>query len=62
MDLLLTLIILAAIIAIVWYILSRLPLPEPIRIVIEVVIALIAIIVLLQLAPGVGGGMHLGCR
>ena len=63
-GLLLTLLVFCLIAAIIWWVLQQLPLPQPIRMVVIVVFALIAILLLLQMLPlGVGfSGLRLGCR
>ena len=55
-SLLITLILWLLIIAIVWWIVSHLPLPEPFRWVAVVVVGLLAIVMLLSLMPG--SGLH----
>lgn len=55
-SLLITLLIICLIAAIAWWALSQLPLPDPIRWVVIVIFALILIIVLLRLVPGVDLG------
>lgn len=53
MSVILTLIVYLAILAILWWVISSLPLPEPFGIVARVVFAVVAIVLLLSL---VGGG------
>ncbi len=64
MGLLITLLIYACILAIVWWLVSTLPLPPPFRIIANVVIAIVAIIMLLSLLGGANGfpDLHLGAR
>jgi hypothetical protein len=54
MDLLITLLVYLVIIAIIWWIMQALPLPEPIRWVAYVIIGIVAILLLLRLIPGHG--------
>jgi hypothetical protein len=64
-GLLIDLLVFALIAGIVWWVLQQIPLPPPIRMVVIVVFALIAILVLVSFLPGVGGGfpaLRLGCR
>lgn len=51
---LITLLIYLAILAILWWLVSSLPLPEPFGIVARVVFAIIAIAMLLSLVGGIG--------
>lgn len=51
---LITLIVYLAILAILWWLITGLPLPEPMGIVARVVFAVIAIVLLLSLVGGVG--------
>lgn len=51
MELLVTLLIVFAVLAIIWWALSQMPLPQPLRLVGVVIFALVAIILLLRLAP-----------
>lgn len=53
-SLLVTLLILCLICAVAWWAIQHLPLPEPFRWVAVVVIAIIAIVLLLQLLPAAG--------
>ena len=52
MELIVSLLVLLAVFAIVWWAISQLSLPPPIRMVAVVVLALLAIILLLRLVPG----------
>lgn len=58
-SLLITLLILVAIMGIIWYVIGMIPLPEPMRIVVIILFAVIAIVILLSLIPGVGGIVHI---
>jgi len=55
-NLLVTIIVIALIFGLVWWVLGQMPLPEPFRMVINVVLGLICILVLLGL---VFGGINL---
>lgn len=57
-SLLISLIVLAVVIWLVWFILSRIPIPEPIRTVVYVVVGLICLLWVLQYLPG--AGIHFG--
>ena len=50
-ELLVTVIVLVAIAGIVWWLIQNVPLPEPLRIVVMVIVALVAILMLLRLLP-----------
>lgn len=53
MDLLITLLVLVVAIAIVWWALSQAPIPPPFRWVVNVILAIIALVVLFEfVAPG----------
>ncbi len=52
MDLLIYVLIFLLIAAIVWYVIGQLSLPPPIRMVAIVVMAIVAILFLMQLLPG----------
>lgn len=53
MGLLITLLIIVCIFGIVWWALSKIPIPPPFRWVVNVILAVIAIVVLLEyVAPG----------
>lgn len=53
MDLLITLLVLVVAIAIVWWALSQAPIPAPFRWIVNLVIALVALVVLFEfVAPG----------
>lgn len=52
-QLLIYLLVIFAILGIAWWALSQIPLPQPFRIIAVVVMALIAIVVLLKILPGV---------
>ena len=54
-SLLVTLLVVCLVLSIAWWALSQIPLPQPFRAVVVVILALIAIIVLLGLLP-IGGG------
>lgn len=54
MPMLLTLLIYLAILAIIWWVVSTLPLPPPFRILANVIIAIVAIFMLLSLAGDTG--------
>jgi hypothetical protein len=56
MELLISLIVVLAIIGIAWWAITQIPMPPPIRIAATVIVAVIAILFLLQF---VGGGLHL---
>lgn len=58
MSILITLIVYLAILAILWWLITSLPLPEPFPIVAKCVFAVIAILLLLSLVGG--GGINLG--
>lgn len=58
MSLLITLLVFLLIAAIVWYVINALSLPPPIRMVAIVVMAIVAIVMLLQLVPG-AAALHL---
>ncbi len=58
MELLITLLVVLAIFAIIWWAITQLALPQPFRIVAVVVMAVVALIVLLQLLPG--HALHFG--
>ncbi len=60
MDLLIYVLIFLLIAAIVWYVIGQLSLPPPIRMVAIVVMAIVAILFLVQLLPG--GASHLSLR
>ena len=60
MSLLITLLIYLCILAIVWYVINQLPLPPPFRLVAIVIFAIVAIIMLLDLAGGGFGSLDLG--
>jgi hypothetical protein len=51
MDLLITLLVYLVIVAIVWWIVQQLPLPEPFRLVAYVLVGILAIVLLLRLVP-----------
>lgn len=53
-SLIITLLVVLLVLAIAWWAIQQLPLPDPVRWVAVVVIALIAILVLLSLLPGTG--------
>ena len=57
-SLLVTLIIVCLILAIAWWVIGKLPIPEPFNWVVLVIFALIAILALLSLLP-IGGTLHL---
>ena len=54
MDLLLTLLVYLVVIAIIWWIMQALPLPERFRWVAYVVIGIVAILLLLRVVPAAG--------
>lgn len=54
LGLLVTLIILLAIAGVLWWAITNLGLPEPVRIVAITIVAIVCLIVLLSLLPGVG--------
>lgn len=56
MDVLFYLLIALAVLAIIWWAITQMGLPQPARIVASVVLALVAIVLLLRLAPA---GLHL---
>lgn len=66
MSVILTLIVYLAILAILWWVISSLPLPEPFGIVARVVFAVVAILLLLSLLGGgigsIGGGPGFSLR
>lgn len=53
---LITLLVYLCILAIIWWVVTQLPLPAPFRLVANVIVALVAIVMLLQLT-GVGGDL-----
>lgn len=61
-PLLITLIILGAVCWIAWWAISQVPMPQPIRVAVTVVFALIVIVVLLNLAGGLGAIHGLSLR
>lgn len=61
MGILFTLIIYLAVLAIIYWVITSLPLPEPFGIVAKVVFALVAIVLLLSLVGGFGGSLGHGC-
>jgi divalent metal cation (Fe/Co/Zn/Cd) transporter len=54
MSLLISLLVFVLILSIAWWALSQLPLPQPVRSIVVVIIAIIAIVFLLQYLPGAG--------
>jgi cytochrome c oxidase assembly factor CtaG len=54
-HLLIELLCLCGIIGVIWWIFNRIPMPEPLKIVAEVVIGIIAIVMLLHIAGWDGG-------
>lgn len=62
MSVLITLLILCAILAVAYWAFNQLSLPPPIRMVAVVIVAILAILILLQLAPGIGSGVSLHLR
>ena len=57
---LITLLVYLCILAIVWWVITQIPLPPPFRIVATVILAIIAIIMLLNLVDGGGLGLGFG--
>ena len=58
MGILITLLVYFCILAIIWWVITQLPLPAPFRLVANVVVAIVAIVMLLSLVGG--GGFHIG--
>ena len=58
MDVLISLLVLLVIVGLVYWAITQIPLPQPVRIVAVVLVVLIAIILLLNYLPGV----HLAAR
>lgn len=58
MGILLTLLIYLCILAVIWWVITQLPLPAPFRMVANVVVAIVAIFMLVSLLGG-AGGFHL---
>lgn len=56
MGILLTLLVYLAILAIIYWVITQLPLPEPFGIVAKVVFALVAIVMLISLVGGTDAG------
>ncbi len=56
MDILITLLLLAAIFAIVWWAITNMGLPQPARILVVAVMAIVALIILFRLMPS--GALH----
>lgn len=56
-SLLVTLLIICLIAYVVWWALSQIPMPEPIRVVVIVIFAIILILILVRLIPGVNIGI-----
>lgn len=56
MGILITLLVYLCILGIIWWAITQIPLPPPFRVVVNVVIAIVAIIMLLSL---LGDGVHL---
>lgn len=54
MSMLVTLIAVVSILGIVWWALTQIPLPQPLRIAVSVIFAIIAIVMLLQFVTGAG--------
>jgi len=59
LALLIYVIVIAAIFGIVWWAINSIPIPQPFRTIIIAVMAIIAIIILAGLLPGVHLGAHL---
>jgi hypothetical protein len=57
-SLLITLVVWCLILAIAWWVVSKLPIPEPFNWVVIVIFGLVAILMLLSLLP-IGGGLRL---
>ena len=53
-GLLIALIVLVAVLAIVWWAMNQMPLPQPVYIVLIAVLAILALLVLWQFLPGAG--------
>lgn len=66
MSILITVLIYLAVLAVIWWVVSTLPLPPPFDIVARVIFAILAIVMLLSLVGGVGPlggcgtGLHVG--
>ncbi len=60
LSVLIALIVWGLILAVVWWAISQIPVPEPFSWVIRVVFALIVVIVLIQILTGGFGGLSLG--
>ena len=60
LSLLIWLIIVCLVVAVVWWILQQIPVPPPMRMIINVVFGVICLIFLLYLAGSVVGPPHLG--
>lgn len=56
LNLLIALLVICLIAYLVWWAISQIPLPEPIRVVVIVIFAIIMIVVLLKFIPGVNFG------
>lgn len=61
-SLLIYLIIICLVLYVFWWVLSQIPLPQPVRTVAVVIFALIAVVVLLNFAGGVSGFHGLSLR
>lgn len=60
LSLLIWLIIVCAVLGIAWWIISQIPMPAPMNIVVRVVFGLIVLVLLLYLANSVIGHPHMG--
>ena len=58
MEILIPLIILLAVVAIAWWAINQMALPQPMRIIAVVVIAIVAIVILLEYVPHAGLRLH----
>lgn len=56
METLIALLVILAIIGILWWAVTQIPLPPPVRIAASVIVAIVAVVVLLNYLPG---GLHL---
>jgi hypothetical protein len=53
---LITLLVYLCILAIIWWVITQIPLPPPFRLVAIVILAIVAIVMLLNVVGGIGGG------
>lgn len=58
-SLLITLIIVCLVLYVAWWALNQIPMPQPVKVVVVVIFALIAIVVLLNFIPGFSTGLSL---